>query len=85
MSKSKLNGINPIEQVELFGSDCLKMAIMFYGPNEKDIVWDGNLIRVMVNHTFVTLEPIFTKDFCFLSKLETRRSLKFTSRKDRQD
>lgn len=51
MSKSKLNGINPIEQVELFGSDCLKMAIMFYGPNEKDIVWDGNLIRVMVNHT----------------------------------
>ncbi len=40
MSKSKLNGVSPNESKEKYGSDNLKMSLLFYGPNENDIVWE---------------------------------------------
>lgn len=43
MSKSKNNGVNPLDEIDKYGADCLRMTLLFYGPNEKDIAWDGNL------------------------------------------
>ena len=48
MSKSKGNGISPINIVQEYGSDCLRMTIFFYGPSEKDILWDETMIKNMV-------------------------------------
>ena len=48
MSKSKGNGVNPLEFIREFGSDCLRMSLLFYGPNEKDIVWDESFPKVLV-------------------------------------
>ncbi|KAL4492538.1 hypothetical protein ABPG72_007651 [Tetrahymena utriculariae] len=50
MSKSKNNGINPLEEIEKFGADCLRMTLLFYGPNEKDIAWDGNLQKTLYSY-----------------------------------
>jgi len=47
MSKSKGNGVHPIEVVEQFGSDCLRMAMFFYGPIEKDVYWDEALLKTI--------------------------------------
>lgn len=48
MSKSKLNGISPIDAVEKYGVDCLKLALVFAGPIEKDITVSENLLASMV-------------------------------------
>jgi leucyl-tRNA synthetase len=40
MSKSKGNGVCPLENVNNYGADSLRLALMFFGPNEKDINWD---------------------------------------------
>jgi leucyl-tRNA synthetase len=48
MSKSKFNGISPLEAIDLHGIDCLKLAMIFAGPVEKDITIDEKLINTMV-------------------------------------
>lgn len=48
MSKSKGNGINPLDIVKDYGSDCLRISILFHGPNEKDIIWDPNFPKILV-------------------------------------
>lgn len=48
MSKSKLNGISPLEAIDNFGVDCLKLAVVFAGPIEKDITLNDNLLNSMV-------------------------------------
>lgn len=48
MSKSKGNGINPLEVIEKYGSDCLRLSLLFYGPTEKDIIWDDNFQKSLV-------------------------------------
>ena len=40
MSKSKGNGVAPDTMAEKYGVDTLRLALMFFGPNEKDINWD---------------------------------------------
>ena len=39
MSKSKGNVVNPDEMVEKYGSDVLRMSILFMGPPELDCEW----------------------------------------------
>ena len=39
MSKSKLNGIDPMDIIEEFGADALRMYAMFSGPLDKDKHW----------------------------------------------
>ena len=48
MSKSKKNGISPARFVQENGSDCLRLALFFYGPNEKDINWDESIVKTIV-------------------------------------
>lgn len=40
MSKSKLNGLTPDEVIEEFGTDTLRLYVMFMGPLEKEKVWN---------------------------------------------
>lgn len=40
MSKSKGNTVDPIEMVESFGADALRVYEMFMGPYDEAIVWD---------------------------------------------
>lgn len=50
MSKSKGNGINPLDIINKYGSDCLRLALLFSGPTEKDIVWDEDFPKTLVNY-----------------------------------
>lgn len=40
MSKSKGNTVDPVEMVESFGADSLRVYEMFMGPYEESIAWD---------------------------------------------
>lgn len=40
MSKSKHNGVEPKEAVELYGVDTVRLYLLFAAPPEKDILWD---------------------------------------------
>lgn len=51
MSKSKLNGVNPTDIIDTYGSDALRMAMMFSGPVEKDIDFDEKGVSWM--HQFL--------------------------------
>lgn len=44
MSKSKLNGVSPDEVIEEFGTDALRMYVMFLGPLEKEKVWNTDAV-----------------------------------------
>jgi leucyl-tRNA synthetase len=48
MSKSKGNGVNPLDVIEEFGCDALRMGMLFYGPSEKDIHWEETMVKNMV-------------------------------------
>lgn len=47
MSKSKGNGVQPIQVIEEEGSDVLRLALFFSGPSESDILWEGSLLQTM--------------------------------------
>lgn len=40
MSKSKLNGINPLDIIDEYGADALRLYTMFIGPLEKEKVFE---------------------------------------------
>ncbi|MCC6575254.1 MAG: leucine--tRNA ligase [Planctomycetes bacterium] len=40
MSKSKLNGADPVELINQYGADTVRLYILFLGPAEQDSVWD---------------------------------------------
>lgn len=45
MSKSKANGIDPTEIIELFGADAVRIFIMFVSPPEKDKEWSDDGVK----------------------------------------
>lgn len=47
MSKSKKNGLNPLEVIEEWGVDVLRLSLLFAAPSESQIEWDGNLLKTM--------------------------------------
>ena len=49
MSKSKNNGVSPEGIVNEWGADVLRLALLFAAPSEKEIEWDGNLLKTMKN------------------------------------
>jgi leucyl-tRNA synthetase len=40
MSKSKYNGVDPLEVMAKYGADTARMFILFKAPPEKDLEWD---------------------------------------------
>ncbi|MBS0319997.1 MAG: leucine--tRNA ligase [Proteobacteria bacterium] len=42
MSKSKLNGVDPQEMIELYGADAARIFVMFASPPEQTIEWSAN-------------------------------------------
>ncbi|PSO48845.1 MAG: leucine--tRNA ligase [Cyanobacteria bacterium SW_9_44_58] len=40
MSKSKYNGVDPLQVLETYGADTARMFILFKAPPEKDLEWD---------------------------------------------
>ena len=77
MSKSKLNGISPIEAIQTYGVDCLKLALFSAGPVEKDIEISENLLSSMV-------QVSNSRDHCWTgsrnSSLTSRRVALFSHR-----
>ncbi|EFA80193.1 leucyl-tRNA synthetase [Heterostelium album PN500] len=45
MSKSKLNGVDPNEMIDKYGSDTLKLYILFKAPPENSLEWDTDGIE----------------------------------------
>jgi len=45
MSKSAGNGISPIDVVDKYGCDVVRMYMMFSGPVEQDIDWNEDGIK----------------------------------------
>ncbi|MEI0517173.1 leucine--tRNA ligase [Brachyspira murdochii] len=45
MSKSKANGIDPTEIIELFGADAVRIFVMFAAPPEKDKEWSDEGVK----------------------------------------
>ena len=41
MSKSKYNGVDPLEVLDKYGADTARMFILFKAPPEKDLEWDS--------------------------------------------
>src|SRR5213078_4360337 len=40
MSKSKGNGVDPDEMVEIYGADAARLFILFAAPIENELVWN---------------------------------------------
>src|SRR4029079_3482113 len=40
MSKSKGNGVDPDEMVEIYGADAARLFILFAAPVENELVWN---------------------------------------------
>ncbi|KKP23814.1 MAG: leucine-tRNA ligase [candidate division TM6 bacterium GW2011_GWF2_28_16] len=49
MSKSKGNVVNPDDMIAEFGTDALRMYILFMGPPEDDVVWQTDSIKGVKN------------------------------------
>ncbi len=47
MSKSKENGVDPIEQIDMFGADSLRTTICFMGPYDETYPWNPNIIKTV--------------------------------------
>ncbi|WP_295161818.1 leucine--tRNA ligase [uncultured Brachyspira sp.] len=45
MSKSKANGVDPAEIIELFGADAVRIFVMFVAPPEKDKEWSDEGVK----------------------------------------
>ncbi len=44
MSKSKLNGINPLDVIETYGADTLRLYVTFMGPFDREKIWSDEAI-----------------------------------------
>lgn len=44
MSKSKLNGVNPDEIIEVYGADSLRLYEMFMAPLDKEKIWNSDAV-----------------------------------------
>jgi leucyl-tRNA synthetase len=51
MSKSKMNGINPIQEIEKYGIDIVRLMILFSGPIQQDINYEEDLYKPIINFT----------------------------------
>jgi len=69
MSKSRGNVIDPVELMESFGVDALRLYILFLGPPEQEVEWNDKgvvgcrrmLVRVF--DIFQLIKPFFQKDW----------------------
>jgi leucyl-tRNA synthetase len=44
MSKSKLNGVNPLDVVSQYGADTLRLYVTFMGPFDREKIWSDEAI-----------------------------------------
>uniref|UniRef100_A0A8C9GYM3 leucine--tRNA ligase n=1 Tax=Piliocolobus tephrosceles TaxID=591936 RepID=A0A8C9GYM3_9PRIM len=72
MSKSKGNVVNPIDIVKIYGSDCLRLHILFLGPIEQDKKWTLKGI----NGSFHFLENLYN---LFVKKKKKKGNIKISS------
>ena len=50
MSKSKKNGVDPTQAIEIWGVDAVRLALMFAGPYDQDMSWTPSLIQTCHKH-----------------------------------
>jgi leucyl-tRNA synthetase len=45
MSKSKYNGVDPVDIVERYGADCTRLYVLFKAPIVAELAWDEQQVR----------------------------------------
>lgn len=69
MSKSKNNGIDPQEVIELYGADTVRLFIMFTSPPEQTLEWSDSGVEGA--HRFLKRVWKLTYDFTQVADLST--------------
>jgi leucyl-tRNA synthetase len=46
MSKSKYNGVDPIDAIRQNGADATRLAMLFAAPAENPVEWDDSCVQV---------------------------------------
>lgn len=78
MSKSKLNGINPIKIINEYGIDVLRLSLLFTTPVDHNLEWSNSYLATQkrfiekIHQLLLKVKLIKTKDRS--SKLDTLTS-----------
>ena len=59
MSKSRGNIVEPVEALERFGSDALRLYMLFSGPPEQDFDWPDEGVEAIGPRTFKWLQRVW--------------------------
>ncbi len=81
MSKSKYNGVNPLEVLGKYGADTARMFILFKAPPEKDLEWNDR----DVEGQFRFLHRVWLLVTDYLEKSQPSKKLKTELSKEEKD
>ena len=70
MSKSKGNGVDPDEMVEIYGADASRLFVLFAAPAENELVWNESGIEGATRF----LQRVWRFVFKWKSKIKDQRS-----------
>jgi len=76
MSKSAGNGISPIDVVDKYGCDVVRMYMMFSGPVEQDIDWNEDGIKGVsrfITKIINAITKIKDKDFIYIKNVKNEQ------------